>query len=546
MNTSGRIIIDSILGGHNQLSNFATKDSFFSSLGIDPSQPAKDTTDLTSVKGAGLLRPNGITKLSGSVISNPPMWITDNPKDSVVYVYDANGSTYSMSGASPVTTTALSDGGTMTGGAGNGAAYYDNYIYFAKGTDIARYGPLNGVAEFVSDFWTGAAAGGYLRLGKTALTNTTYPTNKSFTNYRMPNHIMHRHSDGILYIADIVNNQGVLHTIQTTRTAVEGDTDNGSTYQKLTFGYGLYPTAIESYGNYLVIALMEESSFGSKRGQRAKLAFWDTISQNFNSIIWVEFPDTKITALKNANGILYIFSGNHQSRGFRLSKYVGGSSIQDIYFFDNGESPFPGAVDAVGDQLLFGTYCTQPASRSALFSYGLQKLIKNRLFCIATSTLNSSGVFTAVKACNVVDSSFGYHYLGFTTGSSGTSNNGVDSTGYVGYSPTYYWWSQIYKIGQPFQIKRIRIPLFTPMAANITITPTIYFDNYANNSSQVLTTINNTNFSNGSVVANIYTAGDGSNIMMGQNNFWLELKWTGSALGVVSLPIIIDYELIPD
>jgi len=42
----------------------------------------------------------------------------------------------------------------------------------------------------------------------------------------------------------------------------------------------------------------------------ALIAFWDGESLDINSMIWVEFPDSLITALKNVNGVLYIFSSH--------------------------------------------------------------------------------------------------------------------------------------------------------------------------------------------------------------------------------------------
>lgn len=99
--------------------------------------------------------------------------------------------------------------------------------------------------------------------------------------------------------------------------------------------------------------------------------------------------------------------------------------------------------------------------------------------------------------------------------------------------------SQVYKIGQPFKITKIRIVLTQAIAANMIITPTIYTDD-GGGTSYTLTTINNTNYSG---KKNIVIKPDG---LTGEHNFWLELKWSGSELCVVGLPITIEYELLDD
>ena len=225
------IRIESILGGHAPTTHFAAPDQFRASLGIDPAQPIDDADSTTSTVGSGLIRPAASQKFSGTTITSAPLWIIANPKNALTYVYDAAGSAYSID-ATITTVSALNDAGTLSSALGGGCEYYDNYIYFATNTDITRYGPLNGSAGFVINYWTST-------LAKTALVNTTYPS--TFKNsLRLPNHVLHRHSDGRLYIADVVGNQGTIHYIATTKTAVEGDTDNNSITikSKLVMVYG--------------------------------------------------------------------------------------------------------------------------------------------------------------------------------------------------------------------------------------------------------------------------------------------------------------------
>lgn len=557
-----RITIESILGGASPSSHFAARDQFLGSLGIDPARPIIAPTGSTSVPlstlSSGLLRPVAVTNIFNSTSSAGPypvMWFRQSPKDGEIYAYGASGSVYVVNplGGSA---TGLSDKGEMANSSGNGMEYYDNYLYLAKDTDIARYGPLNGTPTFNGTYWTGT-------LGKAALVNTNYAQNNGIPVIRYPNHPMHRHSDGKLYILDVVNNQGAVHVISTTKTTVEGDTDNGSTASKLLFGFGLYPQAIESYGSDLVIALNELSGGGGlgdseASAPRAKIAFWDTTSTNFNQITWVEYPDTYISAMRNINGTLYVFSGSPNWRGIRVTQFVGGYTFKEVAYIPNGSPPFPGAVDGDSQRLLFGTITFFPEVAAAVYSLGLENAaLSSGLFAPFRATVNPStysnfvNIFailtnrdTNITSYDPLMSWGGYQLVG--TRSMGIDVPSDDTRSYGDSVPV--WWSQLYKVGQPFEIQRIRIPFAQQLGANQTITVKLYTD--GGSKSQVLTQIDSTNFPStgpgGGYVANIKTAGDGQKIIRGENDFFIELRWTGTALATVSMPIIIDFEVTPD
>src|SRR3990167_10378946 len=119
-----QIRIESILGGHSRTRYFAAANQFQESLGIDPGQ------------GDGIIYPiPSKNQFNGAGI---PFWILPpTPKVAQLsYIYDSTGSVYSYNPISSPAVTALSDAGEMTGGVGNGAAYYDNYVYFSKNTTI--------------------------------------------------------------------------------------------------------------------------------------------------------------------------------------------------------------------------------------------------------------------------------------------------------------------------------------------------------------------------------------------------------------------------
>lgn len=562
------IRIESILGGHSPTSNFASRDQFSDSLGIDPAAFIFDQSFVGSGVGvnlyeqrpSGLLRPSDVGASTGFSLSAvvSPLWFVQEAKKGAVYMYLSSGSAYStISDATGFT--ALSDGGSLSSSLGNGCEYYDNYIYFAKNTDIARYGPLNGSPSFDATYWTST-------LSKAALTNTIYPLIQTNNfNLATPNHIMHRHSDGKLYIADVVGNQGTIHVISTTKTTVEGDTDNGSTANKLQFGYGLWPTAIESYGSQLVIAFFESfpatNNVNSRHGPRAKIAFWDTTSANFNSITWVEFPDQLITSIKNIDGTLYIASSASVGIGFRISEYIGGNSFRDVLLHQTGYVPFPGGMDGDTNQLIIAAlsgYPTQTYSPSVI-SIGLGiPGTKGKIFNLGGAPSGTSKFGTAVALVSGIASRkrkqvfFGYsdHLTGMNVS---TSPRNVPSDGSVDYSLiTRRWLSQKYNIGVPFKITKIVIPLAVPigttggiLGTTTVVTPTVYMDDgsgtkYIGGTNAGLSVINNANYSGKNRIV-MRPVG-----MVGNNNFQLEFVWTGSELCIISLPIIVEYELIPE
>ncbi len=541
------ILINSILGGHSAASNFAAKDQFRTSLGIDPSLPLNDNLgDILANSATGLLRPSSIFPATGT-LGKAVRWLTNSPKTTMTFVVDMNSSLYALN-VDAKTFSAIADAGEFTSGAtqgGQGSEYYDNFLYVAKDTDIGRYGPLNASdCTFNGSFWSST-------LGKGALNFTTAGYPSSPVGIQYPQHVMHRHSDGKLYFADVSGGQGVIHYISTKKTTFEGDTDNGSTAAALTFGFGLFPTSIESYGTSLAIALYEG-------GSPAKLAFWDTTSQNFNSITWVEFPDPVITALKNVDGVLYIASSNVGGWGFRVSRYVGGNSIEEVAYVESGSSPTQAAMAGTAKRLVFGSNTSIPANAATVYSLGLQQSnLSKGLFSILSPLISGAGNYTvtALSFPSSTDATLNFfQYQPVIAWGSGTgTTTGIGIPGKGAYDATSsintMWWSQMYKIGQPFQIKRIRIPLAQTLGAGMSIVPTLFFDNGI--ASQALTTINSTNFSNTAEtgfgrVANIRLAGDGTNIMRGQTNFWLELKWGSTGLCIVDLPILIEFDVVPD
>lgn len=529
VNKTQVIRIESVLGGESGYLNFSGADEYQASQGIDPDLSLNDYTP------SGYIIPSFVGSV-GAFSTGVP-WFENTPKDGKYYAYGVNGSifTYSASGGL-VGLGDLNDGGTAEG---NGFAYYDNYLYAARSTTVARYGPLDGTPAWTDDFWVGT-------LGKTALTDTTYPT-VGPVGISSLNHVMLRHSDGNLYFADVVGNQGVLHKISTTKTTVEGDTDNGSTYNVIDFPYGMYPTALSSYGDTIAIALFEGKVSSGINKKKAKIAFWDpTNPTTYDSIIFSEFPDEHIGALVNSNGVLYTFSGTGDGGpGVRICRFVGGYTMEQIAYLDYMRLPVPGGVYGILNKILMGSTSFRGSTqRGCVIAIG-SKLspVSNKIFnvysvpgqggifAIAPYTSGNGLVEAKILASAYGENSSYYLYRQQLPGGIG------------GEVTNSYLISQTYRIGSKFKITKLVFNLAKPISSGdtIAITPTIRFDD--NQTSTALNTISYTNY--GSDQKIIIRPENAS----GQYNFNLQLDFTGNAnlsgfqFGL-SLPITIEYELI--
>jgi hypothetical protein len=455
-----------------------------------------------------------------------------------LFVFDSRGSVYTHT-IGDNSFTNLADVGATTG-KGNGMAFYDKYMYFATDTDITRYGPLDGSATpgWEENFWQDI-------LPMTSLTSHSYPYAllASGTSAQLPNHYLHPHSDGRLYIADALSSQGFIHYIKTTG----GVAGSSSAYQALTLPTGLVPICMESLGANLVIAAYEQSqaasstNFGlrSKTG-RAKIAFWDTLSQNINAITWVEFPDGLITAMKNVNGTLYVFSAPaEKTAGLRISKYIGGNTFDDVWSSEEALAPFPGAVDGTANRLVFGSYTTIPASSGCVYSLGLASSgLSNGGFCPFVSSTQDNAMVTALilPANSGRGKGWDYPVFGSSDFSSTFRLENIDGSS----NCNSMWWSSVFRVGQRYKITKIRVPIAEPLTAGTTVIPKIYTDD-GFGTAYTLTSLTSANF--GTTKRNIVIHPVN---LTGESNFWLELKWSTSYPLVVGLPITIEYELIND
>lgn len=411
---------------------------------------------------------------------------------------------------------------------GNGLAYYNNYIYIATNTDIARYGPLNGTPAYTASVWTGATLGSL-----TALTNTTYGFQSS---YAFPNHPMVVHGDGALYVCDYINGAGKIHRVKTTKTTFEGDTNNVSAYGALTLPFGFLPTDIQSYGTDLVILAVQTTDTVINQG-RAAMFFWDASATTFyRGPLYL--PDSLATALEIMNGYLYIWSGN-ASGGVRLSKYIGGDSIQEILFQEEGTPPPPGATSVYGNRIYWGNHITYPADVLGVFSWGSKtERLPAGLHCVAraNNTTTTMPAITALVPAEQANGSRNRLLIAWRD-SAGYGISKLSTTG----THIAVWRSEIVNVGGKFKIEEIRIPLGAAVTTNMSIIPKVLIDDAS--TTVTLPTISTTLY-DGARKVEYYSLE--LNECLGQNNFMLELNWSGTAALPVTTPIVIIYDDFTD
>lgn len=510
--------IESILGGIGVSDYFLLKDQFSSSIGIDPDMPVDDSGD----KACGLIRPTAMAKFSGSNVNATPLFIITNPKTAVIYVLLSNGRIISYDSSLASETLV----GTLTNNIGAGAEYYDNALYFARSTDIARLAPLDGSATLTQGFWG-------TTLGKTALVNTTYP---SINGVAMPNHILHRHIDNKLYFADVVGNQGVLHYIKTKKTTVEGDTDDGSAYNALDFGYGEWPTAIESIGTDLIIALIEGTNTDIIQ-KPAKLSFWDTTSVSFTSITSIELADPIISAIRNINGVLYVFSG-FATGGCRISKVVSGYSLEEVVWLPEQYPPLAGAVDHFLNRYVFGSNTIEPEVSASVFAVGAkEKILAGRMGLHNIARATATGTNPMITAVKYIQQNG--RILIPIIGWKDAAGAGIDKVSTT-YGDNNVFRSDVFRIGRHFKIEKIRISFAQAIAANMTLLVKIYGDDGTTTPAtnrNTSKTINNANFPNNERYVDIFPEEEY------WNNFFIQLEWSGTALLTVALPIEITLDI---
>lgn len=510
--------INSILSGRSPSTYYAGEGQFDASIAIDPDFPISSS----NIRTSGLAVPIAMSDFTGANLTTTPVAIITNPKNTLTYVVTRGGRLISYN-SSLASETLI---GTVTGSTASGATYYNNYIYIFgtnSGVDVARYGPLDNSPTLTNSWWV-------TTLSLTALTNTTYP---SFRGIALPNHWGHVHGDDALYFTDFKNGQGLIHKIKTSRTTNEGDTNNGSAYNALDLPFGFYPVDIESVStNLFVLGFQSPDSGGDVVQGKGAYVIWDPTNTVSFFLGPVTVEDALATACQNVNGIVHVFSGNGDN-GVRLSKYLGGESTQDVAFLEEGLPPFPGAVDTLGNRIVWGGFTTYPEAAAVAYSYGSKNdALPAGVHCIARAT--SSGANQNVYSLKYVQQASNIQpkvILGWRD----DSDQGVDK--YSSSATLDAHLRIVFNIGSKAKINEIEIPLAGAVAANTMITPTIQLDDFS--SSVSLPVINNTNYPSD---RRIYFSPTDLTGAICENNFAIDFNWTGTD----PLPIAFPWKIWVD
>ena len=428
---------------------------------------------------------------------------------------------------------------------GGGAEYYNNYIYFAKTFSISRYGPLDNSPVLVHNVWRTSVLGSNAALG-----NTTYPQHSEIT---YPNHQLFTHIDNKLYECDYETattstseGRGKIHWIRTNSVTDEGDTNDGTTQNAFFLPPSYAPIDIGSWGNDLAILAIPLHPTGSSQATvqgKAAIFLWDAINAPALPYRVIHLVDPFASALLNSNGNLYVWSGN-LSNGVRFSKYLGGYTLQQIAFFEEGYSPPAGCVDAMGNRIAWGAFTTYPESSISVYAYGskdanIPPTIQNIMTVTettASSLAASNFAATALKYGEHASFIIPRLLVAWKDGDV-TQNFGIDRYS-ASSAELAVWRSLFYSLGTPFRINKITLTLGEAIAANMTIVPSLRFDN--DDSSSALTTINNTNYTGSQRRIVLYPN------LHGNTNFALQLRWTGTNTVSVLLPIVIEGETLED
>lgn len=505
-------VISSILGGWSDLQNMGSAGEFLASLGIDP----EDNLELT--KASGVIAPSRFSKFSGGQLTSAPMWISGAATSAGVFVLGMDGSLIAYSS----TLGSETDLGNpnSSGASGNGMAVWNDYVYCALDTTIARWGQVSATGgAFTTDYWVSG-------LSMSALTNSQYPGTRSVD---FPNHVLYPHNDGRMYVLDYDGANGRIHSFTTDANGTNGS----GRFNDVTLPPGLMPMAAAPYGTDIAVVCSPAALYVTgdiPKPGNALLAFWDGIPTHA-PYRYVPINEPMATAIANKNGELYIWAGNIDTE-VKVLKYLGGYSFETVATIPDSSPPPAGAVDSSGNMLAWGGYTTYPTTAAGVFTVGFRsgKLPGASVQHIARST--SVGTLPIVSAMKFIQRNRA-PVIGWQDG---TPTYGIDKRAGSG-SYNSIFRSLPILLGRKFIVRRLVIPLSSNVQAGVIITPTIYVDNET--ASTDLTVINSTNFASNETSIDLQGL-----TVTGNHSFYVQFAFTGTQEIGIMLPVYYEYDFI--
>ena len=507
------ITIDSIMGGKSRSKYYADTEEFLNSIAIDPDLPENDTGD----EPCGLLRPTAMEHFTGATLTGIPIWITEASTVEKAYMLTDNGDIEVLVNSGGVI--ARSSQVASIGDASDCMAYYKDYLYITRTGDVARYGPLSSSPSVFSSYWVSG-------LVQTAMASVTMP---SINGVSLPSHIIANSvSDDALYIADYQSNVSYVHRI----SLDDSDGDFNSEFKALAVRRDLRVTCMANWGENLVLGCINGTS-DEVRQQPAKLLIWDKESDDPTDITPDSFSDPLITAVKNVNGQIYVASG-YPGYGCRIWRLLSVRNLELVASMPDSPPPLPGAMTGLVNRLVFGGYKTNPESAGTVFAFGSKEGLPLGLHTILkVPAPGTNPIVTCMNFLELYSNGVMIPIVGYK--SSSMRGLARRSTTYGDHSIIQ---SQIFRIGGRFQISEVRIPLAQVIAANMAFTVK-FFDMYGTQlqkagSNYVITVTNAAPYSGKKTIK----VDPG---ITGENGFYMQIEWTGSALCTIALPITIRF-----
>lgn len=257
------------------------------------------------------------------------------------------------------------------------------------------------------------------------------------------------------------------------------------------------PISISSFGTDIAV-------IGLSQSKKSSLFLWDTFAPSFYREI--KLPFTISSALFNHNGTLYLWGGD--ANGYTLYAYQGGDTVHTVQHMDNGHMPLQGAINSIGDRLMWGSSQTYPKTKGCVWALGSRSNIGG-LHNIATTTNQVASIY--MKDALVI---------------------GAEKFYKKGGKYTSIFRSELLSFGRPFDVSEVVIPLSAEITSTDKLTITVYYDNGTASEEFV---INKDTFENR--IVKIHPTAKGV------SNFFIEIEWDATAQIHVQFPISIRHQL---